>query len=338
MGSYTIKNLSSGHNFEVSGQETLLDSALRQGRLLPYGCRNGACGACKCLLVEGSVEHDAFLESALTDEEAAEGKILTCRAHPKSDLVVDVHEVERAEEIEIRTLRCKISKVERVAVDVIRLFLRLPEDDALEYIPGQFLEFLLPDGKTRAYSLASRPVRGQDLELHIRHVPGGLFSGQLLNSVKEGSLLRFRGPLGRFFFRQHSLRPILLIAGGTGFAPIKAIIEEMIALGCNRPISLYWGVRAKNNLYLRSVIEEWKAALPNLSFIPVLSEPEPEDEWNGATGLVHQTVLGDHADLSSFDIYVAGPPQLVESVESSFPAQGLDEERLFSDAFSYAPS
>ena len=337
MNTYTIKNLSSGHLFEVAGQETILDGALRQGRILPYGCRNGACGSCKCLLVKGSVEHDEFLESALSDEEAAKGEILACRAHPKGDLVIDVDEVESAEEIEVRTLPCKISKIERVAEDVVRLFLRLPENEALEYLPGQFLELFLPEGKTRAYSLASRPERTQNLELHIRLVPGGLFSDQLLTSIKEGALLRFRGPLGSFFLRQLSLRPILLIAGGTGFAPIKAIIEETIALGNSRPIHLYWGVRSKANLYLNSVIKEWESTQPHLSFTPVLSEPGSEGEWNGATGFVHEAVLQDHADLSAFDVYVAGPPQLIESVKKSFPAQGLDDQRLFFDAFSYAP-
>jgi CDP-4-dehydro-6-deoxyglucose reductase, E3 len=301
-----------------------------------HSCRNGSCGSCKALLVSGEVDYGQYEEKALSAAERAAGKVLLCQAIARSDLVVDATEVIAAEGVTIRILPCRVVGMMRLAHDVMQLKLKLPENHEFNYLPGQYLEFLLRDGKRRSFSMAAPPVKGKPLELHIRQVPGGFFTGHVFTQMKEKDLLRFQGPLGTFFLREESARPIILMAGGTGFAPIKAIIMHALAQGLRRPMHLYWGVRARRDLYMDDLARQWADAHDQLSYTPVLSEPNPEDRWIGRTGWVHEAVIADHPDLSNFEVYASGPPPMIEAARPLFAAHGLPGERLYFDSFEFA--
>ena len=315
----------SGHRFTVNQGETVLEAALRQGIALPYGCRSGSCGSCRGKVIEGEVAYRDELPPGISEAEAGNGLALFCQAYPAVSLRIEVREAQGAQDIEVRTLPCRVAKLEHLAHDVVRLFLA-----------GQYVDILLRSGERRAFSLANAPHDDRYLELHIRHVEGGKFTDFVFSQMKEKALLRFEGPLGSFCLREDSERPVIFVGGGTGFAPIKGIIEHALAEGMTRPMHLYWGVRAKRDLYLDDLAQTWAEQHPQLSYTPVLSEPAPDDRWSGATGLVHEAVLADFADLSPFEVYASGPPPMVAAVRRSFLAQGLDPAYLFSDSFDFS--
>jgi len=314
----------------------VLDAALRGGIALPYGCRNGACGACMGRLLHGEVGYEGGLPSALTEAEEQNGQALFCQARPRSELEIEVREAEGARDIQVRTLPCRVVTLDRLAHDVIRLHLKLPDTERLQFLAGQYIEILLKDGRRRAFSLANAPHDDRYLELHVRHVQGGSFTEYVFSQMKAKTLLRFQGPLGSFYLREDSDRPIVLIAGGTGFAPIKGIIEHALAEGITRPMHLYWGVRAHRDLYMDTLARDWATQHENLAYVPVLSEPSPGDGWAGRTGLVHEAVLADFRDLSPYEVYASGPPVMVKTVRETFVPRGLAPEHLFSDAFEFA--
>jgi CDP-4-dehydro-6-deoxyglucose reductase len=330
----TIQN--SGHTFGVEPSESILEAALRQGIILPYGCRNGACGSCMGTVLEGSVDYPDGQPAALSYSDAAQQKALFCQAHPASDVTIQIREVDAAKDIEVRTLPCRVSKLEHLAHDVIRIYLKLPDTERLQFLAGQYIDVLLKDHAPRAFSIANAPHDDNFIELHIRNVSGGYFSAQVFNQLQEKSMLRFTGPLGTFFLREDSDRPAILIGGGTGFAPIKGILEHAFHTGVQKPLHLFWGVRAKRDLYLEELPARWLQDHPNFSYTPVLSEPMPEDNWSGATGYVSDTVIREYPDLSGHDVYMGGPPIMVEAGHKLFMQHGLDESRFFSDAFEYA--
>ncbi|CRI63553.1 putative Ferredoxin--NAD(+) reductase [Thiocapsa sp. KS1] len=330
--SFKIRTLPAEHRFDVEPGETLLAAALRQGVGLPYGCRDGKCGSCATRLLEGRVDYPSGQTEAL--EGQPEDTCLTCQAVPVSDLVLGVREVAAVARIEVRTLPCRVSRKERLNHDVMRLFLKLPENQRLRFLAGQYLDFILRDGRRRAFSIANAPHEDAELELHIRHVPGGEFTAYVFDSMPEKSILRIQGPLGTFFLREDSDRPVIMMGGGTGFAPLKGMIEHAIHRGFDRPIALYWGVRARRDLYLADLPETWSKRLPSFRFVPVLSEPDPD--WHGRTGFVHTAVLEDHPDPSGYDVYMSGPPIMVEAGRIALEAAGLARDRMFSDAFEYA--
>ncbi|WP_373508405.1 CDP-6-deoxy-delta-3,4-glucoseen reductase [Thiocapsa sp.] len=330
--SFKIRTLPAEHCFDVEPGETLLAAALRQGVGLPYGCRDGKCGSCATRLLEGRVDYPSGQTEAL--EGQPEDTCLTCQAVPVSDLVLGVREVAAVARIEVRTLPCRVSRKERLNHDVMRLFLKLPENQRLQFLAGQYLDFILRDGRRRAFSIANAPHEDAELELHIRHVPGGEFTAHVFDSMPEKSILRIQGPLGTFFLREDSDRPVIMMGGGTGFAPLKGMIEHAIHRRFDRPIALYWGVRARRDLYLADLPETWSKRLPSFRFVPVLSEPDPD--WHGRTGFVHTAVLEDHPDPSGYDVYMSGPPIMVEAGRVAFEAAGLARDRMFSDAFEYA--
>jgi CDP-4-dehydro-6-deoxyglucose reductase len=323
----------SGHRFPVEEGETVLEAALRQGFALPYSCRNGACGSCKVRLLAGEVEHGPYEPQALSEAERRAGQVLLCQVRPRTDLVIEAKEIGAVAGIVIKTLPARVVRMERAAHDVMILHLKLPQNERLQYLPGQYLDILLRDGSRRSYSIANAPHTAETLELHIRHQPGGVFSGQVFTKMKEKDLLRLRGPLGTFFLREESARPVILVAGGTGFAPIKAILEHALATGVTRSFHLYWGVRARRDLYLPALPVSWAERHPHFRYTPVLSEPRPEDNWEGRAGLVHEAVLQDHPDLGEYEVYASGPPAMIEAIKRTFPAHGLSEERLYYDAF-----
>lgn len=333
---WTITVQGSGARLLAHGHQSVLEAALAAGRGFPYGCRSGTCGSCKGQVVSGSVDHGEACLSALTPAERAAGLALFCQARPLSDLVVKVREAEALAEIAVRTLPARVAALERLAHDVMRVALKLPSSERLEFLAGQYVEILLPGGRARCFSLANPPGREGPLELHVRRYPGGLFSTQVFERMKEGDLLRLRGPLGSFHLAREGRGPVVLVAGGTGFAPIKAILEEALARAEDRPMRLYWGVRARRDLYLDALPRRWALEHPRFTYVPVLSEPLPEDDWDGRTGLVHAAVCEDLPDLSGQEVCMSGPPPMIEAAREAFLARGLAPESLHYDAFEFA--
>ncbi|MBY0556679.1 MAG: CDP-6-deoxy-delta-3,4-glucoseen reductase [Burkholderiaceae bacterium] len=324
----------SGHQFSCEEDETILAAAVRAGIGLPYGCKNGACSSCKGKVLSGSVSHKPYQERALPADEAAAGMSLFCCASPHSDLVIEAREVAGSEDYPLRKMPSRVATLERVTDDVIVMTLQLPANETLKFRAGQYIEFLLRDGKRRSYSLANAPGTEQPLSLHIRHLPGGVFTDQVFGTMKERDILRFEGPQGSFFVREESDKPMLLLASGTGFAPIKAIIEHQLAQGSSRPMTLYWGGRRPQDLYMDALCREWAATLPHFRYVPVISNALPEDGWQGRSGYVHAAVLADLPELSGYQVYACGAPVMVESAKRDFVAQcQLPEDEFYADAF-----
>jgi CDP-4-dehydro-6-deoxyglucose reductase len=323
----------SGHQFACDADETVLAAAMRAGVGLPYGCKNGACSSCKGKVIAGSVTHKPHQVRALTPEEEAAGMSLFCCAIPQADLVIEAREVAGSGDYPVKKMPSRVSTIEKVAPDVVVISLQLPANETLQFRAGQYIEFLLRDGKRRSYSVATAPDNGP-LTLHIRHMPGGLFTDQVFSTMKERDILRFEGPLGTFFVRDDSDKPMVLLASGTGFAPIKAIVEHLLQTGSTREMVLYWGGRRPQDLYMDALCREWAAKLPNFQYVPVVSNAEAEDNWSGRTGFVHQAVMADLPDLSGHQVYACGAPIMVESAKRDFVAQcGLPADEFYADAF-----
>lgn len=327
----------SGRQFEVERDETMLAAAIRQGIGLPYGCKDGACGSCKSKLLEGRVIHGAHQAKALSEAEEAAGMVLTCCATPQTNCVLEARTVPGAGEFPVLKLPSRVISLERAAPDVVVLRLQLPANQNFQFRAGQYVEFILRDGARRSYSMANAPhLLGTPpaIELHLRHMPGGKFTDHVFGAMKEKDILRMEGPFGSFFLREDSDKPIVLLASGTGFAPIKAIIEQLQHIGSTRPVTLYWGCRSKADLYLHDWAQQAAAEMPTLSYIPVLSDPKPEDGWSGRTGFVHQAVMNDLPDLSGHQVYACGAPIMVESAQRDFAARcGLPADEFYADAF-----
>lgn len=323
----------SEHQFYVESGETVLDAALRQGINLRYGCRNGACGACKGKILQGSISYDEQ-PIALEDSDVEQNLALFCEAKPDTELVIEVEEVDLGQAVEIKTLPCRVHEMNRLADDVMQLLIKLPASERLQFLPGQYIDILLEDGRHRSFSIANAPHNDDFLELHVRLVEGGQFTSRVFNTMQPKDLLRIEGPHGSFFYREDARDELLMIAGGTGFAPLKGIIEHILSEQDTRPIYLYWGVRTEGDLYMRDLAEQWAAEHDNIHFVPVLSEAD--DSWNGRTGYVHDAVLSDFDDLSIFDIYACGPPAMIKAAESSFQDKGMKKEQFYYDSFDFA--
>ncbi|MGZ3184676.1 MAG: CDP-6-deoxy-delta-3,4-glucoseen reductase [Telluria sp.] len=325
----------SGHSFSCDADETVLAAAIRAGIGLPYGCKNGACGSCKAKVVSGTVEHKPHQQRALTEAEREQGYALMCCATTRADLVVEAREVAGSSDYPVRKMPSRVQSMDKVAPDVIVMKLQLPASEALAYRAGQYIEFLLRDGKRRSYSMANAPS-GLDspIELHIRYMKDGYFTEQVFNTMKVRDILRFEGPLGTFFLREDSDKPIVLLASGTGFAPIKALVEHMIHLKSERPVRFYWGGRRPQDLYMHALAEEWARTLPDFTYIPVVSDALPEDHWTGRTGFVHRAVIEDLPDMSGYQVYACGAPIVVDSAKRDFTAQcRLPADEFYADAF-----
>ena len=326
----------SGHSFPIEAHETILEAAIKHGYTLPYSCRDGVCGTCKGRVVTGQVDYGKFQEDTLTDAEKSVGMALFCCAKPLSDLTLECREVNAVKDIPIKTLPCRVQTMERPAPDVMVLSLKLPANERLQFLAGQYIDILLKDQKPRSFSLANAPHDDAFLELHIRNIAGGAFTQSVFETMKERDILRFKGPLGTFFLREESNKPIIFVASGTGFAPIKAIIEHALYIGLKRPMHFYWGARKPVDLYMLDKAVQWESR--GIRFTPVLSEALPEDAWQGRTGFVHQAVLDDYSDLSAYEVYVCGAPVVVEAAQRNFTTQRrLPNDAIFSDAFTFAP-
>ena len=335
--SFTVTVRPSGRTFSVDRDEPILTAAIRQGIGLPYGCKDGACGSCKSRLLEGRVIHGAHQLKTLSIEEEEAGFVLTCCAAAQTDVVIEARTVAGAGEFPARKLPTRVTRIDKPAPDVAVLTMQLPANDPLRYRAGQYIEFILRDGSRRSYSMASAPhTQGEKpfMELHVRHMPGGLFTDQVFGTLKEKDILRAEGPFGSFFLREDSDKPIVLLASGTGFAPLKAILEHMQFKNITRPTVLYWGCRSRADLYLHDWALKIAADMPNLHYVPVLSDPKPGDAWQGRTGFVHQAVMADLPDLSGHQVYACGTPVMVESAQRDFAAEcGLPPEEFYADSF-----
>ena len=335
--SFQITVQPSGRSFTADGSETLLAAGIRQGIGLPYGCKDGACGSCKCKKLEGTVVHGTHQSKALSEEEEAQGLILTCCATAQSDVVLESRQVTEAGAFPIKKMPVRVASLARKSDDVMVIQLQLPANDVMQFHAGQYIEFLLRDGSRRSYSMANAPhtleAGAPKVELHIRHMPGGKFTDPVFTTMKEKDILRAEGPYGSFFLREDSDKPMVLLASGTGFAPIKALIEHMQHQGIQRPATLYWGSRRPADLYMNDWIEAQLALMPQLRYVPVISNATPEDAWTGRTGFVHQAVLQDHPDLSGYQVYACGAPIVVESAQREYAAAGLPADEFFADSF-----
>jgi CDP-4-dehydro-6-deoxyglucose reductase len=326
----------SNHVFIVQEDETILDAALREGHVIAYGCRNGACGTCKGTVVQGTVDYGVYQESALTEAEKRLGLALFCQAKPRTDLVLESREVKAVNGIQIKTLPCRVQKMERVTPDIMVLYLKLPASERLQFLAGQYVDIVMKDGSRRSLSMANAPHDDEFLQLHLRNY-GGPFSQHVFTTMKVRDILRFEGPLGTFFMRDDSDKPMLLLASGTGFAPIKALVEHAFHIKTKRPMILYWGARVRTDLYMNELPEAWAKRHPNFTYVPVLSEPLATDNWTGRTGLVHHAVMHDLPDLSGYQVYACGAPIMVESAHRDFTTRcQLPEDEFYSDAFTPA--
>ena len=327
----------SGRSFTVEGDETLLSAGIRQGLNMPYGCKDGACGSCKCKKISGEVQLGTYQTKALSDEERAQGLVLTCCATALSDVVLESKQVTSADAFPMKKMPVRIASMEKVSSDVMRIFLQLPATELMQYHAGQYVEFLLRDGSRRAYSMANAPhtlaADAPKVELHIRHMPGGKFTDHVFGAMKEKDIQRVEGPQGSFYLREDNDAPIVLLASGTGFAPIKALMEHMQHKGITRPTRLYWGGRRPADLYMNDWVLAQLPLMPHLQYIPVVSNALPEDAWAGRTGFVHAAVLQDTPSLTAYQVYACGAPIVVDSAKRDYVASGLVEDNFFADSF-----
>lgn len=327
----------SGHTFEVEEGKRVLDAGLEAGFAMPYSCRAGTCRTCRGRIIEGTVEYGTNMvsDAYLPPEHRAMGLALLCSAVATSDLVIELKELSLVG-IKPRMVPCRVKQLQKPAADVAILDVKLPMNENFMFSPGQYIDFIMKDGRRRSYSIATAPsVEGTtDLQLHIRHTPGGAFTDHVFGAMKERDLLRFEGPLGTFYLREDSTKPIILLASGTGFAPIKAIVEYALRKKIARPMTLYWGCRTKADLYLLDLPQQWAQENPEFRFIPVLSDAAPGDAWSGRSGFVHKAVIQDFPDLSGHQVYACGAPVMVEAARGDFTAQcGLPEDEFFADSF-----
>ncbi len=334
---YQVTIQDSQRTFLAEPDETILAAALRQGVKLPYGCREGACGTCRGRVLIGQVEHCEAQLTALSEADRQAGWALFCCARACSNLSIECREAAAGNDTPIRTLPARIVRLTRAAPDVMLVDLKLPSGDRLEFRAGQYIDILLGEGRRRAFSLANSPQTDGCLQLHVRHVVGGRFTDRLFGQMKERDILRLRGPFGSFFLRDAPDKPAVLVAGGTGFAPIKAIVEQAIAEGNARALHVYWGARRRVDLYLLELAERWARQHANVRFVPVLSDSPKGECWRGRTGLVHAAVMADWPQLGGCQVYVCGSPAMVAASRRDFLAHcGLPEEEFFADSFDFA--
>ena len=335
---FQVTVLPSERSFSTLPGEVILAAGIRQGIGLPYGCKDGACGSCKCKKLEGTVTHGAHQSKALSAEEEANGYILTCCATPHSDVVLESRQVGAADAFPIKRMPSRVALMEKKSDDVMVIQMQLPASDTLQYFAGQYIEFILRDGARRSYSMANAPhtleTGAPKLELHVRHMPGGKFTDHVFGAMKEKEIQRIEGPFGSFYLREDSDKPIILLASGTGFAPIKAILENMQHKGIQRPVAFYWGGRRPADLYMDDWVKAQLALMPNLRYIPVISDALPEDGWVGRIGFVHQAVMADFPSLADYQVYACGAPIVVESAHADFVATcGLPNDEFYADSF-----
>lgn len=330
---YQVTISNTGTRFLVNNDERILDAAIRQGIGLPYGCRNGQCGTCKGQISSGKVRYETPTE-ALTPEEQKHGKALFCQAYAQTDLEIIVNELTRSADVPLKRFPAKVMLMEKFNHDVMHIKLKLPPAMRLQFFAGQYIDFILEDGRRRSFSIANPPHIQDVIEMHVRHVQGGEFTGEVFDNMRIDSIVRLEGPLGSFYLREDSDRPVILLAGGTGFAPINGIIEHALLKNIHRPFHLYWGARSFADLYMHNKAQRWAEQYAHIHYTPVLSEPE--QNWQGRTGFVQDAVLNDFKDLTDFEVYASGPPAMVYAGRDAFVPYGIDPQNYYSDAFEFS--
>ena len=337
---FSVRVQPHGRTLTVAAGQNVLEVALAAGMNLPHSCKSGHCASCRARLLAGEIRYPNGRPLGVTEEEARAGYVLLCQAHPLSELSVEARVIASVSEVEIKTLPCRIARLVPLAGDVMQVFLRLPSVERLPFQAGQYLDVLLEGGRRRSFSIASPPHDSTLIELHVRRVAGGGFTERLFahgpDALRAGSLLRIEGPIGQFTYREGDT-PLLMLAGGTGFAPVKSMLRHVIENGIRRPLHCYWGARHVQDLYEEAQVLEWVRRYPQLRFTAVLSEAGAAEAEHRRTGWVHEAVLADHGDLSGFEVYAAGPPAMIEALRREFPRRGLDPQRLHFDSFDYAP-
>lgn len=330
---YQVTISNTGTRFIVEDNERVLDAAIRQGIGLPYGCRNGYCGNCKGQINSGKVRYATPTE-ALSADERQHGKALFCQAYALSDLEIVVNELTHSAEVPLKRFPAKIMQMHKLSHDVMQVVLKLPPPMRFQFFAGQYIDFILKDGRRRSFSIANAPHIDGIIELHVRHIQGGQFTGEIFDHMKIDDIVRIEGPLGSFYLREDSQRPVILLAGGTGFAPINGIIEHVLRKNIKREFYIYWGVRTFADLYMHERAQQWATAHANIHYTPVLSDPD--DNWQGRKGFLHDAVLQDFTDLSGFEVYASGPPAMVYAGRDAFVPHGIDPQSYYSDAFEFS--
>lgn len=334
-GSVKISLLPSNREFEARDDEPVLTAALRQHLNLPHSCKGGSCGTCRVRVLRGSFEYPHGRPIGIDAAEEEAGYALICQARAATDLVIESREIRHVTDVEIKELPARVERIERLAPDVMGLRLRLPAIEPFAWQAGQYVDVMLPGERRRSFSLANPPRDSALLELHVRRTPGGAFSEQVFGAMKAGALLRIEGPLGQFIYRTGE-RPVLLIGGGTGYAPLKAIIREVLETETRRDLTLFWGVRSALDLYDDGWLRELATRHAHFHYTPVLSEQASGEAFEH--GFVHEAVLRLIPGLAGFDIYAAGPPAMIDAVRAQLPAHGANPERIYFDSFDYAPA
>jgi propane monooxygenase reductase subunit len=330
-----------GIEMEVDEDETILDAAFRQGLMLMHGCKEGQCSACKSFLLDGEVDLDRYSTFALPDYEEQEGYTLLCRAHALSDVEIELinydEEVLRSG-VPIVTSTAEVEAVEELTHDIRRLVLRLPEP--LVFSAGQYMDIAIPgaDGKHRSFSMANTPGQPGRLEFMIKLYEGGHFSGLLAESangsgIKVGDSLTCTGPYGMFTLRDSSPRRLVFIAGGAGMAPIVSLLRSMVEKGSTRPAVFYYGARTEADLFALEELERLAAELPDMRFVPALSEADSTTGWDGEAGLITDVVDRLEEDLTDVDAYLCGPPPMVDAAVALLERRGCPEARIYFDKF-----
>ena len=326
-----------GEQFSADPAEAVLTAALRAGLNLPHSCKGGHCGSCRARLLAGEVDYPWPRPAGISDEEIRDGFALLCQARARTDLRVEARAVRPAPDVDIRSLPCRAERLARLTEDVMAVWLRLPAVETLPFRPGQYIDVMLPAGRRRSFSLASAPSDGALLEIHVRRASSQGFTAHVFDALQPGALLRIEGPLGQFWLRLESPRPVVMIGGGTGYAPLRAMLRQLIASGDRRSVTLYWGVRGVDDLYEYAWLRQLEAERPSFRFVPVLSQAAAMDDRTLRRGWVHEAVLADLSALAGVDVYAAGPPAMIEAIRATFGAHGLPREQLWFDSFDYAP-
>ena len=327
---YAVTLLPGGETFLARAGESVLDAALRHGIMLPHECRRGTCGSCRAECKAGSLEQATLAGSLQSAVVRGGQKLLACLAVPQDDVVLECVPVEPR--FLPRKLPARVRQITFPADDVAVVHLQLGAGQSFSFRAGHYLNVALPGGPRRSYSLARPGLDGSvvELELHIRRVPGGAFSNQVFDRLKVRDVVRLEGPYGHFHLRDDHEGPLIFLATGTGFAPIKAILEEMRLAGDKREVSFYWGGRQLNDLYLHKWVQELRATMPRLRYVPVLSR---DPDWKGRLGWVQDAALADCADVRAVQVYACGSPAMIADAQRQFCFAGLREDNFFADAF-----
>ncbi len=333
---YTVTIKPSGYNLLVRPDETILSAAFKQGYRFPHECESGVCGACKGKLLEGHVSYDEPFLPALSDEEREAGWALFCSAKPASDLIIHVENVIGPEQLPIKKLIYSVKIFEQLTTTIYRVVLQPPANDFIQYRAGQYVEILQRDSSPKPFSIANMPTSdNKDIEFHIRHNPDNPYTSEVIDEIKAQQQLHLRGPFGSCILRKEPPYPLIFLAGGAGFAPIKALIEQALTENVKQPIYLYWGVRIIEDFYCHDLVLDWAKCFENFHYIPVLSGKNEKDKWHGKTGWVHEIVLTEHSDLANFRIYASGPIEMVYAALHAFEPRHLKRALMHSDMFAF---